>query len=152
MDQTDRKIIQELQKNGRLTNQELATRINLSPSPCLRRVRNLEKQGVITGYAAQVDASAYGLPVSAFVRIRLERHSGQAITLFEKGIASVEEVLECHLMTGEYDYLLKIYVASLEDYERFMREKLHAVPGIASIDTSLSFGVIKESRVYPIPR
>ncbi len=149
MDPIDRKIVRELQADGRLTNQELADRVGLSPSPCLRRVRNLEKAGVITGYAALVDPAAYGLDITAFVRIRLERHTGASVVDFEKGIRGVEEILECHLMTGEYDYLLRVVVASLEAYEDFMRKKIHAIPGIGSIDTSFSFSTIKSTHVYP---
>lgn len=152
MDATDFRIIQELQRDGRLTNQDLAERVNLSPSPCLRRVRLLEKQGVIRGYTALVDASAYGLPVTAFVRVRLERHAANSVKVFETGIRNVDEVLECHVMTGEYDYLLRVQVASLADYERFLREKIHAVPGVGSIDTSFSFGVIKDSHAFPKPK
>ena len=149
MDARDRRIIRELQKNGRLTNQELAERVNLSPSPCLRRLRNLETAGVIIGYTALVDQKAYGLPITAFVRIRLERHSEEAVRGFEGQIARLDEILDCHLLAGGDDYLLRVIVASLEAYEDFIRRKIRAIPGIASIDTSFAYGVVKQTRAYP---
>lgn len=149
MDATDRRIIRELQKDGRLTNQELAERVNLSPSPCLRRLRNLEAAGVITGYTALVDQKACGLPITVFVRVRLERHAEEAVKGFESRIARLDEVLDCYLLAGGDDYLLRVIVASLEAYEDFIRRRLHAIPGIASIDTSFAYGVVKQTRVFP---
>lgn len=148
MDSKDRQIIRELQQNGRLTNNELAERVNLSPSPCLRRLRNMEKSGIIRGYTALVDQKAYGLPITVFVRIRLEHHSQEAVTTFERNILDMEEVLECHLMTGDVDYLLHVIVESLETYETFIRQKIHRIPSIASIDTSFAYGVVKQNRVF----
>lgn len=149
MDAIDRKIVRELQANGRLTNQELSERVNLSPSPCLRRVRNLEKSGVIGGYAAIVDQEAYGLPVTVFLQVRLERHSGESVRAFEEAIRRIDEIMECYLMAGDRDYLLKVVVASLADYEAFIRRRIHAIPGIASLDSSFAFGVVKRSQVLP---
>ena len=107
MDSVDKKIIRELQRNGRMTNQELADIVNLSPSPCLRRVKNLEKTGIISGYSAIVDAEAYGLPITVFVRVQLEKHTNNVVNHFETEILNTENVLECFVMTGRYDYLLK---------------------------------------------
>lgn len=149
MDAKDRQIIRALQENGRLTNQELAERVNLSPSPCLRRLRNLEKQGLIRGYIALIDQKAYGLPITVFLRIRLEQHSKDAIRLFEERVVEIPEILECFLMTGGADYLLRAIVADLESFEGFVRQKLHGIPGIASIDTSFAYGVVKQTHVYP---
>lgn len=149
MDAKDRQIVRALQKDGRLTNQDLADRVALSPSPCLRRVRLLEERGIITGYAARVDAKAYGLAVTAFIRIALQRHEKDSVRLFEARVAEIDEILECHLMTGEADYLLKVMVADLDAYEAFVRNRLHAIPGIASINTSLAYGVVKDSKVFP---
>jgi len=149
MDAKDRQIVRALQKDGRLTNQDLADRVALSPSPCLRRVRLLEERGIITGYAARVDAKAYGLAVTAFIRIALLRHEKDSVRLFEARVAEIDEILECHLMTGEADYLLKVMVADLDAYEAFVRNRLHAIPGIASINTSLAYGVVKDSKVFP---
>jgi DNA-binding Lrp family transcriptional regulator len=150
MDIKDRQIIRELQKDGRLTNQELAERVNLSPSPCLRRVRNLEGEGVITGYTALVDQKAYGLPITVFVRVRLNSPSQDLITGFEAQVQRIDQILDCFLLAGSDDYLLRVIVDSLEGYEAFMRRKLHAIPGIASIDTSFAYGVVKQTGVFPV--
>lgn len=150
MDQKDRQIIRVLQRNGRMTNQDLAAEVNLSPSPCLRRVRNLEKRGVIRGYSVDVDAAAYGLPVTVFVRVSLERHTEDAVHQFEQSVSKVDEVLECFVMTGVSDYLLRVVVADLSDYESFVRKRLHAIGGIASIDTSFVYGVVKKTGVFPM--
>jgi len=152
VDNIDRKIITELQKNGKLTNQELSEKINLSPSPCLRRVKALENQGIIKGYTVLVDEAAYGLPIVAFVRVRLNSHSAETIQKFEKSIQDEDQVLECHIMTGNHDYLLRVLVESLSDYEHFIRKRLQPLPGIASIDTSFAYGVVKQSYVYPKKR
>ncbi|EFP0193163.1 Lrp/AsnC family transcriptional regulator [Escherichia coli] len=149
MDNIDRKIIAELQKDGRLTNQELSERVNLSPSPCLRRVKILENDGIIKGYTVLVDEKAYGLPIIAFVRIRLNSHSAETIQNFEKSIQDEGQILECYIMTGSHDYLLRVLVESLSDYENFIRKRLQPLPGIASIDTSFAYGVVKRSYVYP---
>lgn len=149
MDAKDRQIIRALQEDGRLTNQDLAERVHLSPSPCLRRLRNLEAAGVITGYTALVDQKAYGLPITVFIRIRLERHSEETVRTFEQQIGRIDEVLDCYLLAGGDDYLLRVIVASLEAFEDFIRRRIHAIPGIASIDTSFAYGVVKQTRVYP---
>jgi DNA-binding Lrp family transcriptional regulator len=149
MDAKDRQIVRALQKDGRLTNQELADRVALSPSPCLRRVRLLEERGIITGYAARVDAKAYGLAVTAYIRIALQRHEKDSVRTFEARVTEIDEILECYLMTGDADYLLKVMVADLDAYEAFVRNRLHAIPGIASINTSLVYGVVKDSKVFP---
>jgi DNA-binding Lrp family transcriptional regulator len=150
MDTKDRQIIRELQKDGRLTNQDLAERVNLSPSPCLRRVRNLEAEGVITGYTALVDQKAYGLPITVFVRVRLNSPSHDLITGFEAQVQRIDQIQDCFLLAGSDDYLLRVIVDSLEGYEAFMRRRLHAIPGIASIDTSFAYGVVKQTRVFPV--
>lgn len=149
MDQTDRKIIRELQQNARQTNQELAERINLSPSPCLRRVRNLEKDGVITGYTAIVDQEKYGLALNVFVQIKLERQTEELIKTFETRVNEIDEIMECYLMTGTSDYLLHIVSDSLKSYERFMREKLTNIPGVGTVETSIAFSQIKKKYDFP---
>jgi Lrp/AsnC family leucine-responsive transcriptional regulator len=151
MDKIDRKIIRELQAEGRLTNQELAERVNLSPSPCLRRVRILEEEGVIRGYRAVVDQEKFGLPVNAFVSVRLERPNPETIRSFEERIQRFDEIQECYLMTGSRDYLLHVVSHSLKTYERFVREQLTQIPGIASIETSFAFGQVKQRGVFPDP-
>lgn len=149
MDETDKKIIKELQRNGRLSNEELAKRVNLSPSPCLRRVRALEKKKIIIGYAAQVDQAKVDLPVTGFMRIRLSQHTEQAINDFEQEVRDIPEILECYLMSGDWDYLLKVIVGSLKEYEEFVRRKIHRVSGVASMDTSFAYGEVKRTAVYP---
>jgi Transcriptional regulators len=149
LDAKDRQILRELQRDGRQTNQDLAEKVNLSPSPCLRRVRLLEEAGVITGYSAEVDPHAYGLRITAFIRISLSRHEADSVQLFEARVKEIDEILDCHLLTGEADYLLKVMVADLDAYEAFVRNRLHTIPGIASIRTSLVYGTVKASRIYP---
>lgn len=149
MDNKDRQIIQELQAQGRLTNQELADRVSLSPSPCLRRVKNLEKTGVIKGYTALVDQKAYGLPITSFLRVRLERHSDETVNLFEKTVKTIDNILDCYLMTGEADYLLTVVVESMDSYETFIRQKIQSIPGVASLDSSIAISVVKKSHCYP---
>ena len=149
MDNKDRQIIRALQQNGRMTNLELAELVNLSPSPCLRRVRNLEKKGIISNYSASVDAVAYGLPVSVFVRIRLERHNEEDVRNFERHIQMIDEVLECYVLTGQMDYQLKVLVPGLDAYEDFIRKRIHPIGGIASIDTSFVYGTVKQGSVFP---
>lgn len=149
IDATDRKIIRALQKNGRMTNLELAEHVNLSPSPCLRRLRNLEKSGVIKGYTVEADAKAYGYPITVFVRVTLNAHTGETVQFFEAEVRSIPEVLECYVMTGAADYFLRVVVSDLEDYERFVRQRLHEIGCISSIDTSFVYGVVKQTHVFP---
>ncbi|UBV45295.1 Lrp/AsnC family transcriptional regulator (plasmid) [Deinococcus taeanensis] len=149
MDEKDRRILACLQADGRMSNQELADRVNLSPSPCLRRVRQLENSGVIQGYTALVDEQAVGLSVTAFVRVRLQVHSTESVNTFERAIAGMDAVLDCYVMTGSADFLLRVLVESLKDYEEFVRYQLHAVPYVASIDTSFAYGHVKRATVFP---
>lgn len=150
MDQKDRQIIRELQRNGRMTNQDLAAAVNLSPSPCLRRLKLLEQSGSIMGYSASIDAEAYGLPVTVFVRISLTGHTEAVVQQFEREISGVDQVLECFVMTGTSDYLLRVVVADLADYENFVRKRLHPIGSIGSIDSSFVYGVVKKTNVFPM--
>lgn len=149
MDAKDRQILRELQRDGRLTNAELAERVNLSPSPCLRRVRNLETSGVIDRYVAIVDREAAGYSVTAFVQVTLARHDREVVEAFEARVRETPQILTCHLMTGASDYLLQIVVAGLDSYEAFMRDTLHTTPGIATINTSFVYGTIKDTAELP---
>lgn len=151
IDAKDRRIIRALQQDGRLTNLDLAAQVNLSPSPCLRRVRLLEEAGVISGYAAIVEPKAVGLRITAFIRITLSRHDREAVARFEARVKDIDEILDCHLMTGEADYLLRVLVPDLDAYENFVRHRLHEIPGINSITTSFVYGTVKASRLMPIP-
>ena len=149
MDSKDRQILRALQQDGRMTNLELAERVSLSPSPCLRRLRNLEASGAIRGFHADVDRAAYGLPILAFVQIRLERHSDEIVRQFEARISTLAEVLECYMLTGGTDYFLKVVVSGLDAYEDFIRHRIHTIGGIGSIDTSFVYGTVKRSGVFP---
>lgn len=149
MDAKDRQIIRALQRDGRMTNQDLAGEVNLSPSPCLRRLRNLERSGAIRGYSVEADAAIYGLPVTVFVRIRLERHNERDVRHFESRVQAMDEVLECHVMTGAMDYQLRVIVSDLDDYERFIRTRIHPIGCIASIDTSFVYGTVKKTSRFP---
>ena len=149
LDKTDFKIIAELQENGRLSNQELSDRVALSPSPCLRRVRQLENAGVIQGYTAVVDRDACNLPVTAFVTIRLDKQTDTTIQTFENGITELDEVMACYLMSGTSDYMLHVLSRSLRDYEVFIRDRLTKIPGIGSLETHFAFGQVKQKRVFP---
>lgn len=146
LDEIDRTIIVELQKNSRLTNQELSERVGLSASPCSRRVRMLEEAGIITGYTATIDEKLVGLPVSVFMSVKLERQIDEALTTFEAAIQKCPEVVDCWLMTGNRDYLLRVVVAGLSEYETFLTSTLTKIPGVASIESSLSLRRVKSTR------
>lgn len=148
LDKIDRKILQALQANSRLSIQDLSARVGLSPSPCARRIGQLEKAGVITGYTAQVNEEMLGLPVSVFISVKLERQVDEALRQFEKAIQACPDVVDCWLMTGNRDYLLRIVVADLAGYEAFLTNQLTKIPGVASIESSLPLRRVKGS---PIP-
>ena len=144
LDRLDRQILSLLQENGRMTNLELSEKVGLSPTPCLRRVKRLEEEGVIRGYAAIVDQKAYGLPLSVFVSVRLSQQNEDQIKEFEKAVASWNEVTECHLMTGSRDYLLHIYADGIEGYERFLKQKMTRLKCIQSVETNFAMSTIKK--------
>lgn len=150
IDAIDRQILENLQNDARMRNVELAEKVGLSPSPCLRRVGNLEETGVIRGYATLVDAEAVGLPVSVFVSVTLEKQIEKALEKFEKEIRARPEVMECYLMTGEADYLLRVVTADLGAYERFLIEHLTRIPGVASIKSSFALKQVAYRTALPI--
>lgn len=150
LDEIDRKILAALQEDGRMTIQALADRVGLSPSPCLRRVRLLEEAGIIARYAAVIDQSRIGLPVSVFVSVKLERQRSEELDRFAKAIALWPEIVECYLMTGQRDYLLRVVAADLAAYERFLRDKLTRLEGVASIESSFALGQVKFSNKLPL--
>jgi Lrp/AsnC family transcriptional regulator, leucine-responsive regulatory protein len=150
LDAVDRKILVQLQANGRMSLADLADKVGLSASPCLRRVRMLEKAGVISRYVAVLDQRAVGLPVSVFVSIKLERQKQDALDRFAKAIERWPEVLECYLMTGPRDYWLRVVVPDLAAYERFVRQKLTRLEGIASIESSFALEQVKYTNVLPV--
>ncbi|MEE3050962.1 MAG: Lrp/AsnC family transcriptional regulator [Pseudomonadota bacterium] len=150
LDAIDRQILENLQNDARMRNVELAEKVGLSPSPCLRRVGNLEETGVIRGYATLVDAEAVGLPVSVFVSVTLEKQIEKTLEKFEKEIRARPEVMECYLMTGEADYLLRVVTADLSAYERFLIEHLTRIPGVASIKSSFALKQVAYRTALPI--
>lgn len=152
LDDIDRRIIAALQADGRMTAQELADRVGLSPSPCARRVRLMEDRGIITGYTAVIDQDLVDLPISVFASIKLERQREEELERFNTAISRWPEVVDCYLMTGQRDYLLRIVVRDLHAYERFLKEKLTRLDGVASIESSFALSQIKRSNALPVER
>ena len=150
LDAIDRKILTLLQENARLANVDLAESVGLSPSPCLRRVRELEEGGVIRRYVTLLDPVPIGLPVSVFVNVTLERQVEHALEHFEAAILERPEVMECYLMTGDSDYLLRVVTADLAAYERFLMDHLTRVPGVASIKSSFALKQVKYRTALPL--
>ncbi len=150
LDAIDRRILKNLQDDARMRNVDLAGKVGLSPSPCLRRVGNLEQTGVIRGYATLVDAEAVGLPVSIFVSVTLEKQVERALRVFEKHIRARPEVMECYLMTGDADYLLRVVASDLTAYEKFLIEHLTRIPGVASIKSSFALKQVAYRTALPI--
>ncbi len=150
LDEIDRLILSELQRDGRLTNQDLADRVGLSPSPCLRRVRRLEEAGVISGYRAVVSPRAVDLEITAFVRLRLASHEGATVDAVEERLRAIPSIVEAHLLAGDWDYLVRIVTPTFEAYERLLREHLRAIPSLSSIDTTFAFGVTKPLSPLPV--
>ena len=150
LDDIDRKILVELQADGRMSLNDLAAKVGLSPSPCLRRVRMLERDGVISRYVAVLDQRAVGLPVSVFVSIKLEKQREESLNRFAKAVERWPEVLECYLMTGSRDYWLRVVVPDLDAYERFVKQKLTRVEGITSIESSFALEQVKYTNVLPV--
>lgn len=133
-----------------MTIQAVAERVGLSASPCLRRIRQLEAAGLISAYSAVVDQKAVGLPVSVFISIKLERQRSPELDRFAAAVGAWPEVMECYLMTGQFDFLLRVVCADLAAYETFLRDKLTQLEGVGSIESSFSLAQIKYSRVLPI--
>ena len=151
LDRTDLALLAALQGEGRLTNAELAERVHLSPSACLRRVQRLERDGVIAGYAARVDAERLGLGLQAFVRVQLSRHDAASIEAFTTLIGQWDEVVACHALTGDMDYLLHVAVQDLEHFSRFLLDRLLAQAGVADVNSSFVLRTVKAFRGMPLP-
>ena len=130
LDEIDRKILRILRSDGRISNQKLADSVHLSPTPCWNRVRALEEAGFIEEYAAILSQRALGLPDTVIIEVTLERHDDEIFEQFGKALAELPEVMEASLLTGDYDYLIKVAVAGTEGYERFLRQRLYKIPGI----------------------
>ena len=149
LNRSDYAILAELQADGRVTNVELAERVSLSGSACLRRVRALEKAGVITGYSAQVDPRKLGLLGNAFVKVSLEHQDIADLDAFEDAVKQVPEVMECYLMSGEQDYLLRLVFSDMEHFERIHREHLTRLPGVSRLNTSVVIRTVSDRNELP---
>ncbi|MGH8247586.1 MAG: Lrp/AsnC family transcriptional regulator [Gammaproteobacteria bacterium] len=150
LDRTDRAILTELQRDGRLSNVNLAARVNLSESACLRRVKLLEEAGVIARYATLLNQSAVGLPDSVFVEVSLTREQQGDLEAFEEVVRRLPEVMECYLMSGEYDYLLRVVVANTADYERIHREHITRLPGVARVRSGFALRTVTKKTELPM--
>jgi Lrp/AsnC family transcriptional regulator, leucine-responsive regulatory protein len=149
-DKTDRQILRLLQQDGRMTNAELAVKIHLSESACLRRVRALEESAVIKSYAALLEPKSAGFALTVFVNITLNHQHQDDLSSFEAAVRRVPEVLECYLMTGDYDYLLHVAAADAEDYERVHRDHLTRLPGVARLQSSIALRTVTRTQALPI--
>jgi Lrp/AsnC family leucine-responsive transcriptional regulator len=150
IDKLDRDLLRALQANGRLSNAELAQRIGLSPSACFRRLQRLEEQGVIAGYVADLDGEAIGKPTTVFIEVTLASQVSTALDAFERAVAACDDVLECHLMSGDFDYLLRVAVADMRDYERVHRQRIAAFPHVARIRTAFAMRAVVPRRGYAL--
>ena len=150
LDAIDRRILAVLQDNARVSNVELAELSGISASPCWRRGRELERTGVISRYVTLVDPAAVGLPVSVFIQVSLEKQVESALEVFENAILLRPEVMECYLMTGDADYMLRVVVADLEAYERFLMDHLTRIPTVANIRSSFALKQVKYRTALPL--
>ncbi len=148
-DRYDRAILRLLQQDARITNSLLAGKVSLSESACLRRVRALEESGLIQGYTALIDQNKAGFPVNVFVNITLDRQSQQGLEAFESAVRKVPEVMECYLMTGEHDYLLRLVVADMADFERIHNQHLTRLPSVTRVHSSFAMRTVTRSRSLP---
>lgn len=150
MDRIDRSILQELQRDGKLTNAALAERINLSESACLRRVRQLEESGMIRGYVGLVDQLQAGYPESVFVQITLKSQRRRDLEAFESAVNAVPEVMECYLMSGMADYLVRVIVRDSRDYERIHSQSLTSLPGVDRVQSSFALRTVVKKTAIPV--
>jgi DNA-binding Lrp family transcriptional regulator len=150
LDKFDRSILKTLQRNGRTANSVLAQQVNLSESACLRRVRTLEESGLIEGYVALINQEHAGCPVNVFVNITLERQDQTDLHAFEEAVRKIPEVMECYLMTGDYDYLLRVVASDTADFERIHSKVLTRLPGVARVHSSFALRPVQKSRELPI--
>ena len=150
LDVFDLKILNLLQQDGRLSNVDLANRIGLSPSPCLRRVKRLEAEGVIEGYSAKINRSKIGLGVTVFVAVGLDRHREEEAERFRRVVLKLPQVVSCHAISGEADFLLEIVIADLNDYSEFVLKRLRRIPGIKDLHSSFALETLKPSSSVPL--
>jgi len=150
LDPTDKRILETLQRNGRMSNQVLSDRVNLSPSACHRRVQRLEEEGFIAGYVALLDPRRMGRLTTVFVEITLSGQADEVLDAFERAVARVPEVLECHLMAGSADYLLKVVARDTEDFARIHRKSLAALPGVQGMQSSFVLRTVRQTTALPV--
>jgi len=151
LDRTDLGLLALLQRDGRASNADLAAQVNLSPSACLRRIQRLEASGVVAGYAARLDPQALGLGLQAFVRVQLEKHGAAGIERFVEAVQDWDEVVACHALTGDMDYLLQVYVRDLQHFSRFLLDRLLDASGVADVNSSFVLRTVKASGGLPLP-
>ena len=150
LDRADRKILDALQKDGRISNVELAQRVNLSESACLRRVRALEASGLIERYVALLDQKQIGLTGTVFVHVALRREEQSELAAFEEAVQRIPEIMECYLMTGEFDYLLRVVVLDMADFERLHNEAITRLPGVSRVNSSIAIRTVRKTTELPI--
>ena len=150
LDAIDYRILDALQENAGKTNVDLAEKVGLSPSPCLRRVRLMEKAGIIERYVALLDRKAIGLGLTVFVEVRLELKKRRAAEEFEDAVRHLSEVMECHIVAGDYDYMLRVVLADMADFRRFIMNRLLKIPNVASTRSSVSVGEVKQTTKLPL--
>ncbi|MCB1332082.1 MAG: Lrp/AsnC family transcriptional regulator [Roseivivax sp.] len=150
LDETDRRILRALQKQGRMSNADLAAQVNLSASACHRRVARLEEDKVIRGYVALLDARRLGIPTTVFVEITLNGQADEVLDAFERAVARVPDVLECHLMAGTADYILKVVAEDTEDFARIHRQYLTRLPGVAQMQSSFALRTVFNTTALPV--
>jgi DNA-binding Lrp family transcriptional regulator len=150
LDKFDKSILSALQKDGRISNVDLAELVSLSESACLRRVRRLEEKGFIERYAALLDQRQAGLSGNVFVHIALHREEQSELAAFEAAVQNLPEVMECYLMTGEFDYLLRVVVSDMADFERVHNESLTRLPGVARVNSSVAIRTVRKTTELPL--
>lgn len=150
IDERDRAILRVLQQDGRLTNAELAERVGLSPSACLRRLRRLEDSGLVAGYALILDQKAWGLPGTAFVFITLDQQGRQALDAFEAEVSKVPEIVECYLLAGQSDYLVRVVHRDAADLERIHTRIITRLPGVMRVNSTLALRTVKKTTELPV--
>ena len=150
LDETDRRILRTLQRRGRISNADLSEAVLLSPSACHRRVQRLESDGYVRGYVAMLDARKLGKPATVFVEITLSAQADEVLEAFEKAVARVPDVLECHLMAGTADYLLKVVAEDTEDFARIHRQHLTRLPGVAQMQSSFALRTVFRTTALPV--
>ena len=151
LDRFDKAILDQLQRDGRISNVQLAALVNLSESACLRRVRVLEQAGLIERYVALLDQKEAGLTGTVFVHIVLGREEQSDLAAFESAVQNIPEVMECYLMTGEFDYLLRVVVSDMADFERIHHSELTRLPGVARVNSSVAIRTVTKKTAVPLP-